>query len=366
VGPHFNTHHPTPNTPELVLLSPSDYQPAAPERKDFGIGVVGCGGIMRGAHLPAYKQFGYRVVGCCDIDQEAARAAQEQWKIPFCTTRIEELISRDDVEIIDLAVHASVRREVMEQVSRVGKPVLSQKPFAMRWEDAVAMVRMCRERGVRLMVNQQARWAPAHRAVKVLLDRGVLGHVYSVVHFHRSFQDVPGSWYAALEDFNIIDHGIHYLDLVRHFTGRTPLQVKATAANVPGQASVSPMHHTVLMEFEPGAMLTAMSHFNNIVRTRALHQYGWFIDGTEGSLHASHGELVLSLREAPEQKQVFAIQGKWFPDAFGGSMGEMMRAVAENREPLTSGQDNLESIKIAYAAVESARSGRTVPLSEIG
>lgn len=344
------------------MLAPSDYQPTPPEKRDYGIGVVGCGGIMRGAHLPAYRQFGYRVVGCCDVNPDAVRQVQDEFGVPFGTTSVEELIHRDDVEIIDLAVHASVRREVMEVVSRAGKPVLSQKPFAMNYADALAMVEMCRERGVRLMINQQARWAPAHRAVKVLLERGVLGHVYSVVHFHRSFQDVPGSWYVALENFNLVDHGIHYIDLTRYFTGRTPRRVKATATKVPGQAAVSPMTHTILMEYEPEAQLTAMSHFNNIVQTRALHRYDWFIDGTDGSLQAGQTELTLSFRESPDEKRVFAIQGKWFPDAFGGSMGELMRAVAEDREPETSGRDNLESIQIAYAAVESAETGATMTL----
>ena len=140
------------------MLSPLDYQPTPPDKRDYGIGVVGCGGIVRHAHLPAYRQFGYRVTGCCDIDPAAVNAVQAQFDVPFRTTAVEELIYRDDVEIIDLAVHASVRREVMEVVSRAGKPVLSQKPFAMTWDDAAAMVAMCRERGVKLMVNQQARW----------------------------------------------------------------------------------------------------------------------------------------------------------------------------------------------------------------
>src|SRR3712207_5914666 len=113
------------------MLLPVDYQPAPPEKKDYGIGVVGCGGIMRGAHLPAYREFGYRVVGCCDVSPEAVRAVQEQFEVPFGTIDIEELIRRPDVEILDVAVPASVRREVMEQVSRAGKPILSQKPFAM-------------------------------------------------------------------------------------------------------------------------------------------------------------------------------------------------------------------------------------------
>ncbi|MFN3653382.1 MAG: Gfo/Idh/MocA family protein [Armatimonadota bacterium] len=348
------------------MLSPSDYRPTAPERSDYGIGIVGCGGIVRHAHLPAYRQFGYRVTGCCDIDPAAVRAVQEQFDVPFGTTQVEELIYRNDVEIIDLAVHASVRREVMEVVSRAGKPILSQKPFAMSWDDAAAMVRTCRERGVKLMVNQQARWAPVHRAIRQVIESGVLGPVYSVVHFARGFQDEPGSWFVNLVDFNIVDHGIHYIDLVRYFTGRTPLRVKATAAMVPGQVAVSPMHHAILMEFEPDAHLTAMSHFNNIVQTRALHGYDWYIDGTEGSVHGTWSEVALSLKAAPEVKQVFAIKGQWFPDAFGGSMGELMRAIQEDREPSTSGQDNLNSIKIAYAAVRSAETGRAVELAEIG
>ncbi len=348
------------------MLSPADYQPTPPERRDYGIGIVGCGGIVRNAHLPAYRLFGYRVVGCCDIDPEAVRAVQQEFGVPFGTTDVDELVAREDVAILDLAVHAGVRRAVMERITRAGKPVLSQKPFAMTWEDAAAMVAMCRERGVKLMVNQQARWAPAHRAARVLLERGVLGHLYSIVHFQRSFQDDPDSWFVKLENFNIVDHGIHYLDLCRYFAGREPVRVKATAAMVPGQAAVTPMHHTVLMEFTPEAGLTAVSHFNNIVRAPALHEAGWYLDGTEGSLHLTQEALTLSLRAAPEQKHVFAVRGKWFPDAFGGSMGELMRAVGEGREPLTSGEDNLKSIRIAYAAVESAATGRAVPLDETG
>ena len=115
------------------------------------------------------------------------------------------------------------------------------------------MVEICRAAGVPLMVNQQARWAPAHRAARVVIERGVLGHIYSVAHILRGFQDVPGSWYAALENFNIVDHGIHYIDLTRYFTGRTPLRVKATTTRVPHQAAVSPMIYSICMEYEPEA-----------------------------------------------------------------------------------------------------------------
>jgi predicted dehydrogenase len=348
----------------LTHLRPEEYRPQPPPKHDYGIGIVGCGGIARGAHLPAYRQFGYPVVACCDVREEAARAARAEFDIPFATTRLEELLARPEVAIVDLAVHAEQRRPLVEQIAAAGKPIFSQKPFAMRWEDACHMVAVCEREGVPLMVNQQARWAPAHRAIKTLIDRGALGHVYSVLHLNRGFQDEPGSWFVRLPNFNIVDHGIHYIDLARYFTGREPLRVKATTTTVPGQTAVSPMIYTITCEYAPEAQVMTTLHFNNIIAARALHRYEWLVDGTEGSLSASQSELVLARKDSPHEKQVFAIQGRWFPDAFGGSMGEMMTALAEGREPLTSGRDNLKTVRIALAAVESSETGQAVTLEE--
>jgi predicted dehydrogenase len=190
----------------------------------------------------------------------------------------------------------------------------------------------------------------------------VLGHVYSVMHVNRSFQDVPGSWYVKLENFNIIDHGCHYIDLGRFFTGRTPVRVKATTAMVPGQAAVSPMIYTILCEYEPEAGLMTTLHFNNIVAAEGLRRYEWLVDGTEGSLVGSQSEVTLCLKAKPERKVTFQIRGNWFPDAFGGSMGEMMLALAEGRAPATSGRDNLNTLRVAFAAVESAATGQAVAM----
>jgi predicted dehydrogenase len=346
-------------------LEPEEYQPRPPERRDAGIGLIGCGGIARGAHLPAYQQFGYRVVACCDLDQGAVQHVQAEFGVPFGTTDVEALLARPEVQIVDLAVHAKQRRPLIEKIAAAGKPVLSQKPFAMSWDDARHMVEVCERSGVPLMVNQQARWAPAHRAVKVLIERGVLGHVYSVMHVNRSFQDVPGSWFVQLKDFNIVDHGCHYIDLSRFFTGRTPVRVKATTTVVPGQAAVSPMIYTILCEYEPEAQVMSTLHFNNIVAASGLHRYEWLVDGTEGSLIATQSEVTVCLKAEPGRKVTFPIRGRWFPDAFGGSMGEMMRALTEGREPETSGRDNLETLRVAFAAVESSVTGRAVELPRV-
>jgi len=346
-------------------LKPEAYRPGPPAKKDYGIGIIGCGSIVIGAHMPAYRACGYRVVACCDLRQEAVDTMRNRYGVAKGGTDINIVLDDPDVQIVDLAVHAKQRLPLVEKIAAAGKHIFSQKPFAMDFADASKMVNICRQAGVTLMVNQQARWAPAHKAAKLVIDSGVLGHVYSVMHVMRSFQDVANSWFTALENFNIVDHGIHYIDLSRYFTGRTPVRVKCTTTPVPGQNAASPMIYTINCEYEPDAQVMSTLHFNNIVQTQAMHGYFWHIDGTEGSLTVTHQELTLSFKDEPRHKQVFRIEGAWFPDAFGGAMGEMMLALSENREPQTSGRDNLESLKIAYAAVKSSQEGRAVELSEI-
>ena len=176
-------------------------------------------------------------------------------------------------------------------------------------------------------------------------------------------------WYAARENFNIVEHGIHYIDLSRYISGYTPLQVKATTTMIPGQTAVSPMIYTILCEYETSSQIMATLHFNNIVSARALHDHDWYLDGTKGSAMLRDamgtGKLSVSFKDTSEQVQDFEIAGSWRHEGFAGSMGEMMIALDEGREPETSGRDNLESLRIAFAAVESAESGESVGLSRL-
>ena len=345
-------------------LQPADYQPVLPSDLGYGIGLVGCGIVVSDSQVPAYKKAGYRVVACCDKIEERAHSVAANFGSPLVTTNLEELLSHPEVQIVDLAVHHHQRLPLVEQIAAAGKHIFSQKPLAPSLREAERIVEICRNAGVTLMVNHQARWAPPHRALRLLVERGVLGHVYAVTHFHRAYQD--HGWYAEREDFNIVDHGIHYIDLSRYFTGYTPLRVKTTTTMVPGQNAVSPMIYTILFEYEHSSQVMTTLHFNNIVSAPALHDQLWFLDGTHGSALLSDppgtAKLSLSFKDSPEQVQTFEIAGTWEYEGFAGSMGEMLLALEEGREPESSGRDHLESLRMAFAAVESANSGDSVEL----
>ena len=345
-------------------LQPGDYQPDLPSDLGYGIGFIGCGNIVLRSQMPAYKRAGYRVVACCDKTVEKARNIAANFDSPLVTAYADELLSHPDVQIVDLAVHAYQRLPLVEKIAAAGKHIFSQKPLAPSLGEAERIVGICRDAGVTLMVNQQARWAPPHRALRLLVERGVLGHVYAITHLHRGYQDY--GWYAEREDFNIVDHGIHYIDLSRFFSGYTPRRVKTTTAMVPGQNAVSPMIYSILFEYEEPAQVMTTLHFNNIASAPALHDHVWYVDGTHGSAllsdPAGAAKLSVSFKDSPERVQSFDIVGTWEYEGFAGSMGEMLLAVKEGRKPASSGRDHLESLGMAFAAVESAGSGESVEL----
>ena len=355
-----------------IELPPDSYRPAPPDREiveRYGIAVVGCGNIATGAHLPAYRDFGYRVVAACDIVEEKAQQAADEYGIPFVTTNVDAVLGRTDVDIVDLAVVPADRLHLVEKIASAGKHILSQKPLAPTLEEAERIVAVCEDAGVVLMVNQQARWAPYHRALKVVIDSGVLGHVFSVTHLHRQHQDVPGSPSETFRDFTIVDNGIHYVDLTRFFTGRTPTHVRAVTTRVPGQLARDPMLYSILCEYQPDDLMATL-HFNNIASALHHSPYLWIVDGTEAAASvARHGpirggrvELTVSSGSDRDRKQTFDIHGSWHPEAWGGSMGEMMSALAEGRQPETHGADNIHSIRVTDAAVSSSKYGFTVDL----
>ena len=162
-----------------------------------------------------------------------------------------------------------------------------------------------------------------------------------MAHVRRSYQDQPDRWWRDVVNFNIVDHGVHFLDLIRHFSGRTPDAVSATTAMMQGQNAVSPLSHTLALHFDSGD-LTAIDHFNNIVQSKAGQSEFWHVDGAEGSISGTPQYVEVTQRDEPERRVRFPIEGAWFPEAFGGSMGELMAALNDGREPLTSSRGQPE------------------------
>ena len=148
-----------------------------PVRRDRGIGIVGCGGIVNYAHLPAYRASGFRVVACHDRDLTAAERTAADHHIPRVAASLDDLLADDEVEIVDIAVTPEAQVAIAERAAAAGKHLLCQKPLAPDYSAAARLVAMAREAGVKLAVNQQMRWDAGIRVAHQLIGHGALGQL---------------------------------------------------------------------------------------------------------------------------------------------------------------------------------------------
>ncbi|WP_199614044.1 Gfo/Idh/MocA family protein [Paenibacillus alkalitolerans] len=357
----------------MEWITPEDYLP----RKlgdaiaaKYGIGLIGCGNIANSAHLPAYRKYGFHVAACCDVNEEAARSTAEKFGIPRWTTDVNELLDMDEVRIIDMAIHPEARLDTLRKIGKAPRPVLCQKPLALDLERANVLKNEAERLGIVLGVNQQARWAPAHKALNTLLEQDALGEVYSIQHLMYSYQDQSGWWWTKMPNFNIVDHGVHYADLCRHFnrSGQEWSRVHCTTAQLANQNSIDPLIYSANVEFGPKGgrqPLMASLHFNNIVRASRSHNYTWRIDGTEGSAWCSHDMLHIALTKHRNIVHEIKLKGSWFPDAFAGSMSAFISALDEGTPPPVTAEDNLQTVAMTTAMVLSSREGMVVEREEL-
>ena len=340
--------------------------PADPELRG-GVAILGAGGIAQSAHLPAYAGHGIGVVGVW------SRSAERTAQIPSAFPQVgrvyrsaEELLEDPRVRIVDIATPAAGRMAWVERAIEAGKHVLAQKPLTTdpaELDALPALLDRARARGLRVAVNQNGRWAPPWRMATLLLRRGAIGEVVGVTHLHdKPLPPLVGTPFDDLDHMLITDYLMHWIDITRTWLDpATVVSAWATDSRTPGQpaAARNPWSATVALGCDTGA--TASLRIVGDARATRPSCPFW-IHGTDGTLRGS--VLVGSDRlELDRDGEITSLplRGQWFVDGFAGTMGELMCAIAEDREPENSAAHAATSVRIMLAARDSAdRAGSAV------
>ena len=340
--------------------------------RDLRIGIIGCGGIVTGAHLPAYRAAGLHVAAVYDIDEARAQAVAADFAIPVVARSAEELAGRSDVDIVDIAVLPWVQPEIVSIVAAAGKHMLCQKPLAMDYATGVTEVETAEAAGVLLAVNHQMRWDAGIAASRDLVAHGALGTVTEAqVQVSVSTPLHLWAWIAESPHLDIKIHSTHYLDALRSILG-DPVWVTSVHGRYPEQAPVTGETVTkTILEYPDGVQgLVATNHYNQHGPPYAEFRFL----GTEGMLAGTIGLMydypngrpdTLSLYRDGVEVQAFDFDTRWLPDAFLGPMSDLMDAIASGRQPVTAGRQMLPTLAIGEAAYRSAEERRSVRLSEI-
>ncbi|MCA9189658.1 MAG: Gfo/Idh/MocA family oxidoreductase [Pirellulaceae bacterium] len=335
------------------------YRPQDPSAYRPKIGLIGCGGITI-EHLTAYRNANYDVVALCDLFEPRATQRRDEF-YPDAAVYIDyrELLRRDDIEVVDIALHPPQRPPVVEAAIRAGKHVLSQKPFVLDLDEGQRLVELADQHQVRLAVNQNGRWAPHYSYIRSAIAAGLLGElsaVHMAVHWDHTW--VQGTEFENVHHLILYDFAIHWFDLICCFFGnRIIRRVYASATSYRSQPVQPPLLAQAVMELDGAQASLAFDAF-----TPYQQRDTTYVAGSRGTISSNGPNLkeqaVLLTTEAGDFNPT--LTGTWFPDGFHGTMAELLGAIEENREPSISARSNLDSLALCFAAIASAESGRPV------
>jgi predicted dehydrogenase len=325
---------------------------------------------MRDIHLVAYAEAGFDVVAIASRTPAHAQAAAAEHSVETVYDTWQELLDDVRVEIVDIAFPPDQQLGIIrEAVKRPHvKGILAQKPVAHTVQDAVEMVQLCDSAGIWLGVNHNMRYDQSMRALKSLLGAGELGEpvVAEIVMNARPH------WQTFIRPYGriaVLNMSIHHLDVFRYQFG-DPERIFASVRNDPSHdfEHVDGIAFYVL-EYANGLRAIGLDN----CYTWADHRIEWRVEGTDGIAKGTIGwpdhpdgspsTITWTTREMGRWEQP-TWETRWFPQAFKGTMGQLMRAIQEAAEPEISGRTTIGTMALVEAAYRSAREGRAVPLAE--
>ena len=188
--------------------------------KVLKIGIIGCGGIANGKHMPSLKPIkNVELVAFCDLFAEKAIQAAEQYGTPDAKvyTDYKELLNDKTIDVVHVCTPNKSHAEISIASLRADKHVMCEKPMARNSVDALEMVKVAKETGKKLTIGFQHRHKAESTFLKKVIDRGDLGEIYFAKALAVRRRGTP-TWGVFLNEEEqgggpLVDIATHSLDL---------------------------------------------------------------------------------------------------------------------------------------------------------
>jgi predicted dehydrogenase len=313
------------------------------------------------------------VLGFVDTDPNALDMLRQEANIPpsRCYESLREAIGEVHPQAVlvttSLPSHASVVRASLE----AGLHVIVEKPFAPDLDTARELVELAEARGLILMVSQNYRFFPAPRAIASLVRENALGQLFEIsIDFRRYSTAAPerrGRHHFEAQPL-LVDMSIHHFDLLRLILNREPDRIYCEAWNPRWTAFAGPSVAIASIDFDD----VVVSYRGSWISAGPPSPWAgdWRLEFEHGEVYwtnrdddATHDKVVVRPRSGKVRSATLrAMQwtGGW------GALSEFADAVLTGREPETSGRNNLGTIALMEAAVQSAARREPVEVTRAG
>ena len=156
-----------------------DYSLPMPETRQ-PILIIGAGGIVGDAHLPAYRKAGFEVTGITNRTRDKAEQLAGRFGIPHVYGSVAEAVTQvPPGTVYDITLMPEQFIPTLEQLPD-GSAVLIQKPMGDYYRQSEEILAVCRRKKLVAAINCQLRFAPYVRAARWLIKEGLIGELYDM------------------------------------------------------------------------------------------------------------------------------------------------------------------------------------------
>jgi predicted dehydrogenase len=349
-------------------------------------GIVGAGAIATRGHIPSLQRIpGAQVVAICDTNLERAQQAAAQFNVPNAFADYRELLAHPEVDAVTIGVPNAFHAPVALAALEAGKHVMCEKPLATSVADGEAMVAAAERAGRVLAINMSTRPRPEILAMRAAVQEGKLGNVtYALARLIRR-SGIPGfgSWFTRKELAGggaTMDIGVHMIDAVLWILGFPAVEsvrgeIQAVhgpherglggwgADRVPGGTFDVDDLAALHLRLANGGLVTVevtwAFHGRNEERVQLAGDLGgadFFPDlyGKESALRFYRTEGETPVEIVPSLAQV-----EW---AWALGFSRFVDAINGQGEPLATGDEGLQVLRVLDAAYRSAAERREIAL----
>lgn len=334
--------------------------------------IFGCG-FWSQFQIGAWQEIeGAECVALYNRTKSKAEELAKRFNIPRVYNDAEELLKNEKLDFIDIITDVDTHEKFTLLGAKYGLDVICQKPLAPGYEAAKRMMKATKDAGVRFYVHENYRWQPQFRRVEEILDSGVIGNAFrcetAFLTAFPLFETQP--FLAELEEFALTDQGSHQFDVLRFLFGEAETiycEKQTVNPTIKGEDVT-----TSVLKMKNGVVCIQKISFSSPLEKEIFPQTTLLIEGEKGSIRLD-GDFEISVtspvgtskeivpmrvyhwqtdRLKPEPPSIVDINQNILDDMLG-------KGKAEN-----TGDDNFETVKLVWAAYQSANSGKVIKLDE--
>ena len=306
-------------------------------------GVIGTGAWGKN-HARVYSELPeVEFVGVCDLKKENADRIASKFNVKAYYD-VDEFLSKADLDVVSICTPTTTHFDIgMKAIENNVNPLV-EKPVTTTVEQAIQLNNAAKKKGVKLTVGFIERFNPVVRKIKEFKEKGEVGDFVTI-----STMRIGPFWPERLWDIGVVkDSAIHDVDAIRHIVGKNPRSVYATGGNLKHKYED---HIFAILDFDEQLKATIEANFLTPYKLRKIS-----VTAVDGIIEGNYMTQEIKIET---HEWVKKSKSEW-KEPLKAELQAFVNAIINDEEPVVSGKDGIEVLRICEAILKSIETAEPV------